>query len=150
MIYNDSSRDTNVFCENQVGDALIEILSTKGRKIKRDTRKRKEKDRWRFHHKPAPIFSPCRSLSPSFGRFISALPSTRFGLPFSFRSRIPRPPSGGKTTLSLLFTTSSYRRATPYYSSYVNEFRLIIWERSHTENENGGNVGVRGLTPKRG
>lgn len=61
--------------------------------------------------------------------------------PSSFRS---------KTTLSLLFTTSSYRHAAPYYSSYVNEFRLIIWERSRTENENGGNVGVRGLAPKRG
>lgn len=99
---------------------------------------------------PLRFSPPVRSLSPSFGRFISALPSTGFGLPFSFRSRIPRPPSGGKTTLSLLFTTSSYRRAAPYYSSYVNEFRLIIWERSHTENENGGNVGVRGLAPKRG
>ena len=45
---------------------------------------------------------------------------------------------------------SSYRHAAPYYSSYVNEFRLIIWERSRTENENGGNVRVRGLAPKRG
>lgn len=137
------SRRKRLSRKSKVGDALIEILSRKGRKVKRET---KEKDGV-FHRKSVPTFFPFRSLSPSFGHFVSALPSSRFNLPSSSRSHIP---IQSKITLSLLFTTSSYRRATPYYSSYVNEFRLIIWERSRTENENGGNVGVRGLAPKRG
>lgn len=46
MIYNGSFRDANVFRrKSKVDDALVEILSTKGRKVKRDTREREEKDR---------------------------------------------------------------------------------------------------------
>jgi len=143
------SRHKRLLRKSKVGDALVEILSRKGRKVKRDTRER-ERERKRIngapHRKPAPTFSSSRSLFLFFRRFISAsirFSLFRFAFAFSFSSR-------NKTTLSLLFTTTSYRHAAPYYSSYVNEFRLIIWERSRTENENGGNVGVRGLAPKRG
>lgn len=91
MIYNGSFRDANVFRrKSKVDDALVEILSTKGRKVKRDTRKRERRRIGEaLHRKPVPTFSSSRSLFLPYGRFISALPSTRFGLPFLFRSRIP-------------------------------------------------------------
>lgn len=90
MIYNGSFRDANVFRrKSKVDDALVEILSTKGRKVKRDTRERERERGEAFHRKPVPTFSSSRSLFLPYGRFISALPSTRFGLPFLFRSRIP-------------------------------------------------------------
>lgn len=120
----------------------------KRRKVKRDTKKRKEKNGWS-------IINPLR-FSPSVVPFLRlsvvlSLPCLQLVSVSLFRFALASSSSfQNKTTLSLLFTMSSYRHAAPYYSSYVNEFRLIIWERSHTEDENGGNVEVRGLAPKRG
>lgn len=94
------------------------------------------------------------SLPLPFGRsiplvFLSLL--TRSCFPRWCRSSpLPHSLSGAKlfslvpssATLFLLF--SRQRRAAPYYSSYVNEFRLIIWERSRTENDR--NERVRGFS----
>lgn len=149
--------------KSKVDGALVGVLSRTGRKVRRDKRRRKSKDsveRCSAIHPTlrltlfSPSFSAFRSLylHPPFNSFLPPSFSFRFHpLPslLSHSSGIKLfSSSPRRTSLSPLFTASPYRLAAPYYSSYVNEFRLIIWERSRTENS--GNEGVRGLAPERG
>lgn len=126
------------------------------RKAKEKEGKRKGKDTvgcsnpilWLFLHSLYPSIvslSPLSSLHLAFCHSFVSLSHT--SSPSSFRVKTLFVPPD-RLSLSPLFTASSYSHAIPYYSSYVNEFRLIIWERSRTEND--GNEGVQGLAPKRG
>lgn len=110
----------------------------------------------RLNHKPGALrlSFPSRSLPLLFYSFLSLLTSSGFPLwffpvtPFPFRCKTILPPSLPSLGDPLFLLFSRRRvvaapRTAPYYSSYVNEFRLIIWERSRTENDR--NEKVRGV-----